>query len=295
MEQESKRKILGAFVVGLALVGGAYTLSNIQKPAVPQLASPAGVDPAPRVAIAVTDTDDNGIEDWRDNFFTTEAVIVESPTSPYTPPETLTEQTGVAFVESVLQQRIYGNSLSSDSTLIDSTIENLQDETSSYLYDVQDIVVITNWTDEDIRNYANVMGAMIMDNNLEGIDSELNILYDILDKGKTEKMSELALIANYYKTLRDKALATPVPATLVKEHLDLINTYFAIYLDIEAMQKAIDDPIVSLVRVRRYEDDALGLQYALQNMYVALVQYTYLFVAEDPALIFSSFRPKQNI
>jgi hypothetical protein len=296
MEKESKRKILGAFVVGLALVGGAYTLSNLQKPQVPQVATVTeSQQAAPRVAITVSDQDNNGIEDWRDSFVTTEPVILDATIADYAGPETLTEELGVNFVQSVLEQKIRTGSVSADSALIADTIENLEDETSSYLYDVQDISIITNWTNEDVRNYANVMAGAIIDNNVEGLESELEILYDILDRGEEEKFEELVVLSGYYKTLRDTALSTPVPSHLVKEHLDLINTYYAIYLDIEAMQKSVDDPVVSLVRVRRYEDDARGLAYALQNMYIALLNHSTLFGPEDPAVIFNSFRPKQNI
>ncbi len=89
--------------------------------------------------------------------------------------------------------------------------------------------------------------------------------------------------------MRDGALAIPVPRPLLKEHLDLINTYEAVYQDIEAMTLSLEDPVVALLRIRRYAEDALGLRLALENMYDALSPYANQFSPTDSAQIFSLF------
>ncbi len=82
---------------------------------------------------------------------------------------------------------------------------------------------------------------------------------------------------------------------MVKEHLDLINTFHAIHKDIEAMSAAIDDPAFALLRLKRYEDDASGLGYAMQNMFFALDDYAHLFKVTDPATLFVIFSPDFQI
>lgn len=89
--------------------------------------------------------------------------------------------------------------------------------------------------------------------------------------------------------MRDESLLVPVPKLLLKQHLDLINTYEAVYKDIYAMTYSLEDPAVALMRIKRYEDDVLGLGVALQNMYDSLQPYAGLFSVSDPALLFASF------
>ena len=131
-------------------------------------------------------------------------------------------------------------------------------------------------------------------NDLPNLEGELFILQDILASNDTSRITELNSLAEAYKRNRDAVLATPVPAFLVKEHLDLINTFHAIYKDIEAMAAAVEDPAFALLRLKRYEDDATGLGLALENMLMGLVDYSELFSANDPALLFIIFSPNQN-
>jgi len=60
------------------------------------------------------------------------------------------------------------------------------------------------------------------------------------------------------------------------------------------MEQALDDPVVSLLRLKRYEDDAAGLGYALTNMYEVLVPYAELVQPDDPAILFVTFSPDFN-
>ena len=102
---------------------------------------------------------------------------------------------------------------------------------------------------------------------------------------------ELEIIASAYKSMRDESLLVPAPKLFLKQHLDLINTYEAIHKDIYAMTLSLSDPAVALLRIKRYEDDALGFSIALANMYEALEPHAGLFFASDPAMIFANFNP----
>ena len=76
---------------------------------------------------------------------------------------------------------------------------------------------------------------------------------------------------------------------------DLINTFNAIEQDIEGMTLAFSDPAVTLLHLKRYQDDATGLAYAMQNMFFALKPYGDKFKPDDPASIFIVFSPDYQI
>jgi hypothetical protein len=293
METTRNYKIVGAFVIGFALVFGAYTISTFGQPRFEQAATVAAVV-KPRLAVAVTDTDGDGVEDWRDAFFTTEPVVLTDEDISYEPPTTLTGRLGVNFVQEVLEAKTYGPFARTNEEIITDVVSDLESETRVSLYDTVDASILQKWTTVDIRNYANAMAGAIERNNVSGLKGELEILNDILVKGNTGRVDELTTLAGVYKGTRDDSLAVPVPSIFVKQHLDLINTYNAIYNDISGMTLSINDPMVTLVRLKTYEDDALGLRLALENMYSALLPYSAVFTADDAAVLFVQFSPNNS-
>ncbi|MEK7462057.1 MAG: hypothetical protein AAB618_00575 [Patescibacteria group bacterium] len=284
------QRILGAFVIGFSLVAGAYTWVNFGEPRSSYSLSSQEAAPI-RTAIAVTDNDNNGIEDWRDVFTTTEPVIIGGPAASYTPPTTVTGRLGIGLFEDFVRAKNYGPFGRSQEQVVTDTVNELARETEQVLYGLSDVSILDNANDTDIKNYANIMGGSIIQNSQTGLASELEILSDIIANQKTERLPELALIAGFYKSMRDEALAAPVPSQFTKEHLDLINVYEALYQDVTAMGYSLEDPAVTLLRIRRYQDDVLGLQLALGNMYSTLEPHSALFTANDPATIFSTFNP----
>ncbi len=284
------QKVLGAFLVGLGLVAASYTYVNFGKPRLTYPAYQQEVASV-RAALPVADSDNNGIEDWRDSFVTPEPILINQTNASYTPPTTVTGKLGIQLFEDFVRSKNYGPFGRSQEELVTDTVNQLARETEQVLYGLGDVSIMDTWTDADIKNYANVMGGSIMQNSKAGMDSELAILVDILGSENSNRTEELVVIAGFYKTMRDQALATPVPSIFTKEHLDLINVYEALYQDISAMQDSINDPAVALLRVRRYQDDALGLELALANMYQALDPYASLFSTTDAATIFGTFNP----
>lgn len=288
--QEQNQKILGAFVVGFALIGGTYTLVNFGEPRL-EKASVIEGEAATRNPIAVTDNDGNGIEDWRDAFLDETPIVIAPATTTYTPPTTVTGQMGVQFFEDILLAKNYGPFGRTQEQIVQDTVENLAQNATQTLYGLGDADVMDTWTDEDIRLYGNTMGTIIL-NNEKNLGDEVTILYDVLTYNKTDRLQELQSLSTAYRSMRDSTLSTPVPKPFLKEHLDLVNTYEALYQNVEAMTKSLEDPAVTLIRIRRYEDDALGLTLALENMYRSLVPYSNLFGVNDAATVFNGFNPE---
>ena len=287
------QKILGSFLVGLALVSGAYTYSSLGISKLSQPATVIGASAPARTAIAVTDTDENGIEDWRDTFVTTEAFI-DTATTTYELPTTITGQLSIRFLEGMLRAKQYGPLGKNKEAVTEDTVDALNKATEQELYDTRDVIIMSTWTDDDIRNYANAMANAVLTNNVAGVDSEINIMDDALNNGKTERLKELEVIAEIYSNTLADSLVIPVPSLFLKQHLDLINSYRAIQEDIAAMSLAVTDPMVTFMRFKRYQDDALGLRLSFQNMYVALTPYSRLFASSDSAVFFANFNPSNN-
>ncbi|MES2966380.1 MAG: hypothetical protein V4668_01175 [Patescibacteria group bacterium] len=292
-------KILGAFVVGFALVAGAYTVSNFNAPRIDTQNEPVyGLGASPAAArnyIPVSDSDDNGIEDWREEFVNNTPIIIDNsdvagPVQ-YTPPTSLTDQVGIQLFQNVLQAKGRGNVGPNPQQVVADTAEMLRSTAmNDYIFKLNQIQVIGT-SDEAIRTYANTLGQIIINNNVKG-DSDLAIIERALQTENPEELKKLDPLITMYKNLRDQTLATPVPTGFEKQHLDLINVYQAMYSTLSGLKLVYADPVVALLRVRRYQDDTKGLGIALQNMYSAFMPHVRLFSENDPAFVFLAFSPK---
>lgn len=296
MEWKLHPRIIGACLVGLALVAGAYVVGTFGESNFEQQTAAVATNQSPRVAIAVTDNDGNGIEDWRDEFITTAPLVVTPVESTYVPPTTLTGQLGIDFMEDYIRSKQNGPFGRDQAEVVNNAVDVLAQNSAYTLYDTPDITIISNASDANIVSYANTAALTITNNNLAGLESEINILGRALQDAEpnTAALAQVTEIANAYAAMRDNMLATPVPITFAKAHLDLINTYHALHEGINAMAQATEDPALALVRLKRYQDDATGLQLALENMYLALEPYASLVGPEDPALLFVIFSSEFN-
>lgn len=288
-------RVFGSFLVGIALVGGAYVVSNFGRPVVQN--TPATViisgDLNERAYIPVTDTDGNGIEDWREEFVLKESIILPTIIDEiaYEEPTTLTGQISEQFFESVLRTRMSGGIGPTEQDVVNRTAETVSRlATNDGLYNTHQIIVVPT-TNQTIRNYANTMGASITLNDIEDYENEITIMERAMQYEDAEEIKRLVPHASMYLALRNDALATPVPEAFVKQHLDLVNSYHALYKNLSDMQMAFEDPMVALMRVKRYQDDALGLGNALANLFTALIPHASLFTAADPAVVLVAFAP----
>lgn len=289
-------KILGACVIGGALVAGAYTLSNFgqtsYQPGIGMYA--IANEPPARIYIEPTDSDSDGIQDWQAEFVNRAPIIQRSATStqsePFVP-ETLTDQISIQFFETIIRSRETGDMGLNEEQVIARTVERLKDTTNDVIYNTRDITVIPT-TQDAIYTYGNTMGGILINNNVPNSPGELDILERAMRAEDPAILTELAPLATMYQNMRDQALATPVPEDFKKQHLDLINVYHALYMDISAMQQALNDPVMALLRVKRYQDDATGLAVALRNMYNALIPYARLYTVDDPVTAFLPFGPR---
>lgn len=293
MNTQPTPKVIGAFVIGFALVAGAYVLSNFGKPVgnyaqnvnTSQQAAPV------RSTIAVADENNNGIEDWRDEFVDSKPIVVNAGAGngePYERPETITGQAGINFFEDMVRSRSYGGD---DDLVLQNTFDSLAQQTSITIYDTPDIEIITEYGKDEIRTYANTLATAIIENNQSDFDFELLILQDILNRQDESRFQELRDLAEIYRLTRDAVIDIPVPGILVKEHLDFINTLHTVHHDILAMTYSFDDPAYSLLRLKRYEGDIFGMITSLENIYVALEPYANIFSTDDPAIFFVQFSP----
>ncbi len=282
-------KILGSFLIGFALVGGTYTLTNFGEPRLaPPAPGAAMVEAAPvRTPIPIKDSDGDGVGDWRDQFITTPAITIdEDAISNYVPPTTLTGRLGVSLVEDMLRVKIGGPVAKTTEQILQENVAEIRSTAiTDDIYDIRDIRLGVDTSNDAIRTYGNALAEIVFRYNVHGLEGELDLLFNqVTSQGAVDNTRNLRALASMYKNYRDATLALVVPPQFARPHLDLINVYNALYLNIASMAEAEVDPLASLVRLRRYEEDVQGLGLALANIYDALRPHSAVFVAGDPVI-----------
>jgi hypothetical protein len=285
-------KIVGAFLVGFAILAGTYLVSDFGEPRSALPANVVAAEAAPaRVFIPVSDQNIDGVEDWREQFVS-DPVVTERTTSAtdYVPPTTLTGKLGVSLMEGLILSKGAAPISRPQEMVVADTVEEISRiATADTIYDVKDITMSSDLSDTALRLYGNTLAEILLSESKPELDNELLLLRDYLASPGTKDATDLRALANVYKGYRDRTLRTPVPTYFVKEHLDLINVYNAMYINIDTMTKADEDPMLTLARLKRYEEDVEGLGLAFSNMYKALEPYARVFEMNDAAIIFVNF------
>jgi hypothetical protein len=294
MDYYRNPKVIGAFLVGTALVGGVYVIKNFGQPSVrpPVALTASAAEAAPnRVFIPVVDQDTDGLEDWRDQFVQAPAISVEALDGQnYEAPKTLTRQLGVSLMEGLIAAKGGGAVMRSEAQVVADLTEQIgKTATSDKIYELSDITLINSHADADIRTYGNEMASILINESAPGLESEIILLKKFVEAGEEADSTDLETVATVYKNYRDKSIATPVPRRFAKQHLDLINVYNAMYKNIDTMTKTTEDPLLPFVRLKRYEEDVQGLSLALNNLYNAIVPHAKVFEMNDPAVLLVNF------
>lgn len=294
MVNQFNSKVVVSFVVGLSLVISAYIYNRPKQEPITQVGSLSVITPevSLREPISVTDKNNDGIEDWQEVFLSSDSFVGSViTTTDYEIPKTLTDQFSIEFFEDMVRSKGYGPFGQGSEELVLSKVAGLNQYAADLVYNTRDINIIPGVASADeIRLYANAHANVLIYNQTQNNRTPVEVLEDVVN-GDIEALIEFTDLSNVYLKARDEALKIPVPESLAKEHLDLINVYNALYNDILGMSKVIEDPLISLLRIKRYPEDSQALVLALENMFFALEPYMDNFTRTDNGFYFKLFDP----
>lgn len=267
---DSKKRIAGAFLVGALLVTMAFLVSQKNSDAA-QSGGALVVAAPPRTYIDVEDMNKDGVPDWQDMLIQTDPVVIPQASTTYTEPDTITGKFALNFFKDFARAKTFGMFGNSDEELVQEATDALLAQGVDELFTEKDIIIHPLSDTESLRSYGNKVAQIILAHPREG-DSEALILQDALRYEEPERIEELKPIALSYTTMVKNLLETPVPEPYTKQHLDFINALSAVREDIRGMELIYEDPLYTLVRMKRYEDDVLGMSNALTGLFMKLYQ-----------------------
>lgn len=254
----AQKRILGAFLIGGGLIAGAFLLAKDNYQPTGDLAVVSAS--APRTHLKVEDVDDDGIPDWQEALQRTEPLVINPSETTYEAPDTLTDQFAREFFEKMVRSKGNDPIVGDSQQIIDEALSSYAVKATDEVLTTKDIIVGNDNSGAAVRNYINEI--VTIQNNYpldENTPNELVIFKEAVAADDKEALAQLdPIIAAYEGMLRDsKALS--VPPDLASAHLDYLNALTAVGADITAFSQAFDDPLYSMLRLKRYQEDAAGL------------------------------------
>lgn len=244
------------------------------------------------------DTDGDGRKDWEEMLQGTnpegsDIVGTSTEASANFEPKTLTERFSIEFFDAFIRARKDNNALTQpeEQALVEQTARKFASENVHKLYTKGDIEIVGDGGGV-LYTYANTIGTLLEMNNPDTpLENEAVILKRAVDSDNPALLSDLAIISNAYKNIVTDMLKVPVPAEIATEHLMLLNAFAAIRDDVSGMEQVFTDPMLSYIRVKRYQGDVDGLAASIEGVRQTLEEKKLVFDKNDAGSFFFSLHP----
>jgi len=290
-EHTGSLRILGATLVAIVLVVGAYVLAR-------GVSSPTQVSASLESEllgqIAAKDTDRDGLRDWEEALYGTDIQKSDSrdlgmtdgeavgrglivpvapvdipvasstpsefdPSVPVPAPGTLTR----ALAENLWSAYEVARQRDPDGVISTADIQKITDElfeqlnrsvsTSPDFKKAADLRT-TGTTPEDMKIFARSAEAVFSANTARVSKSEIEYLKDGLEKNDATAYAHIIEISELYRKAAIGLAALPVPANLLETDLQLINAYSRLSKVISDLARAESDPIATMLALKQYPD-----------------------------------------
>ena len=295
-------RVGGAIVVGGALVGLAFFAQD--RSSADEIANMPALVVARgdvRTVQETQDTDGDGIPNWEEalngtdpNVYTKRTVSTATPattTEPYTPPTTLTDKFSQQFLENIIRTSAGEEMTAEDKAkIVNDSVNQLSEQITDTFYTQADIKSVSQNDLASLREYGNALGDTITKNAVQK-GSVLTFLGQALQDNNPEELAGLKPIEQTYAGIVKNLLLLETPSSFAQKHIDLITALSLIQSDLAGMQQVFSDPLNSLVRIRRYQDDAKNLIITVNNIRETLEANNIVYTSGEPGIFLCSLQP----
>lgn len=238
------RKNVLMILIAILLVGGAFLLAEYRNKQAEQL-----IYTGTTIATSSDLSDYENATDWKNILLATDKNASSTVKDITKQPEKLTpvDVLGRDFFARYMELRQMGNvdDPLSQQVLINEVLRNGFVTDSPKVYAGTDIVVKEDVSMASIRQYGNDLGSILKTYSVQS-RNEAVITQEALTKSDPTILKELDPILVSYKNILTNILKIPVPQTLAKNHLDLVNIMSSSIFMIENFKKSVDDPIAGI-------------------------------------------------
>lgn len=288
--------------MGIVMVGGAYFVRASHLAQSAQNNSASAITVPLREYQYIKDTDRDGMADWEETLRGRNSAMpdIQQPATTTQDiayePKTETAKFALQFFTKYLEKKSAGGKNISEQDIQDVIAHesvSFAGINKTVAFVRNDITILKEKDTASIRQYGNSAGRVVLTNNAgaDTTETETAILAKAMKEDNPELLKQLDPIIAGYTAMVVGMREVPVPTNMIDEHLALLNTMQAILDDVRGMQLAFDDPVVAIVRVKRYKEDALALLQSIEAVRTVLESEDIVYQKNEPGSFFFSLRP----
>ena len=140
-----------------------------------------------------------------------------------------------------------------EKTLIDNFLQSNIDVKNKIIYGISDIRVGQDTTEKALKAYGNGIGKILIKyGNTMTITDTVTVVKTSMETENKKELEKLNSLVLSYRGVVNDLLLLSVPSVLIPEHLAFINNAQSLVEDTEEMKNILDDPLKSLIYLRRY-------------------------------------------
>jgi hypothetical protein len=256
-------------LVAILLVGGAFTYAEYSNKEAETVYSKPDIEIGTSTSQSYQNSQDS--TDWKRILLATDTVASSSVNdltkkpAPLTPADLLARDFFARYME--LKQTGDTADEASRQELINKVLQNGTLVATPKVYSHGDIKTKVDSSTESLKTYYNQLGTVVKTYSIQ-YRNEAIIAKEAFDKADMSILKELDPIIKNNKAQLDAFLKIVVPQTVVKTHLDLVNTMSSIvYMD-EGFRNSANDPfagIQSTSLVLKNNDSLVLILKSIQN------------------------------
>lgn len=295
--------LLGAIIVSTAFLMRDNDASGAGNIGAIAVANADGI----RTHIGTTDSDGDGRSDWQEELEGTDpltpdeapirerggtdidALLEKGLNATSSEPKTFTEAFARSYIEELIRSKNSSSGISKE-TLVNQAVGSVEGAVLARVYSPSDLTIINNATESDVRTYGNELGAVLEQPVLPGGADPFAIMLKAMQDEDPEMASRLSAYRIGYKTIRDGVQSVPVPNTLVKEHLRLLNVFSSIHDSFAYLEtRMFDDPLLAFGYYVKLVEKLEEMHVAVADIADALAEQNIYYTKEESGTMIFEF------
>ena len=320
----SKKQLIGGVFVFLILGGGVLYVNVFERKGVAQISPPLTAESTLR-AEAEKDSDKDGLKDWEETLWKTDAANPDSdgdgtedgeevrtkrnPTKPGPDDEyksieesplkdvvaeitaeqnlTLTDIFTRDFLTGYFALKNTNNYTPETRDRFLKTLVGNAVNVTSREDTIKDLTLVQKSDKNTLRIYGNALGEVAVKYRHLAEGKELSIVDDAVKQESREKLAELEPILADYEAFINTYRALPVPLVAYEVHLALLNVNALTRDALVKMSRLFDDPIGGAAGVKEYRKAAQDGAVVVRDLKNFFEEKGVVFNDNDPGSIFN--------
>lgn len=156
------------------------------------------------------------------------------------------------------------------------------------IYTANDIKNMVEDNPDTIKKYGNDVATIINTNLKKESFNEVTYLNNYMEKNSSADLQKVVLSSNNYKKTLQDMIEISVPQNALETHLNLVNSISSFSKSLEGMIMINDDPIVSLVSLKNYQEGMSAMLNAVNDLGIYFKNQKIVFTKKDIGYVFSS-------